>query len=203
LHINGNLSKFVVQKQQVMKRTRLFLAGALAVIGFMASSCSHENEPVARQHLYNNSTLVDGEGFTFFKVTYEKASSELAHAKYVLEQGVTSDAKAVAEQVVATYSELLPKLEQLAIDNHVILQEVVATGHVHEHAAMDSTHEVSFDAAAYVTHVQHEQKELINQFERASRNTNKELRSLSAEYLAAIKSIYSLAGGHEEEGAHH
>lgn len=187
-----------------MKTTKLFLTGALAIIGFMASSCGQSDE-VNRQHLYNNASLVDSEGMTFFKVAHEKAAYELAQANQVLTQGVSGDAKAVAEQIVATYSELLPAMEELAAKNHVILPDpgaLVFSNSV-ETDSTDSVAVTGVDVNNYVAHVQREHKELMNQFKRASRNTNKDVRSFGADHLAAIENIYAMAGGQVDEGAHH
>lgn len=185
-----------------MKRTGLFLMGALA-IGFACSSCGNADQ-VGKQQLYSNATLVDSEGFTFFKTTYEKAAYELAHAQYALGQGVSADAKAIADQVVATYTALLPELEQLAADKQVVVPDPGAlTFNASEASAVEDSVAVQFDAASYVAHVQKEHKELINQFKRVSRNTDKDLRKFGSENIAAIKEIYTLAGGHEDESAHH
>lgn len=186
-----------------MKRTRLFLMGAFA-IGFAVASCGYADQnKITKEQLYSNATHVDSEGFTFFKTTYEKAAYELAHAQYALGQGVSGDAKAIADKIVATYPDLLPELEQLAAKKQVIVPDPGALMFTapEAYAAEDST-AVSFDAEAYVLHVQKEHKELINQLKRASRNTDQDLRKFGAEKIAAIKEIYALSGGHEEESSH-
>lgn len=176
--------------------------GAL-VIGSACSSCGNADQ-VGKQQLYNNATLVDSEGYTFFKTTYGKAAYELAHAQYVLGQGVSADAKAIADQVVATYTALLPELEQLAADKQVVVPDPGALIFIAPEAtAPEDSVGVRFDAASYVLQVQKAHKELIDQFKRVSRNTDKDLRQFGSEKMAAIKEIYTLAGGHGDEGAHH
>src|SRR5690554_6444164 len=203
LHIKGNLSKFVAQKQGIMKSTRLFLIGAFAV-GFAVASCGYSNpDKITKEQLYSNATHVDSEGFTFFKTTYEKAAYELSHANYALSQGVSGDAKAIADQIVAAYTDMLPELEELAITKQVIVPDpgaLVFTAP--EVTAEQDSVAVPFDAEAYVLHVQKEHKELLNQFKRVSRNTDPDLRKFGSDKIAAVKEIFALSGGQEDESAH-
>ena len=186
-----------------MKSTKLFLIGAFA-IGFAVASCGYSNpDKITKEQLYNNTTHVDSEGFTFFKTAYEKAAYELSHANYALSQGVSGDAKAIADQIVASYTDMLPELEQLAIKKQVIVPDpgaLVFTAP--EFTAEEDSVAVPFDEAAYILHVQKEHKELINQFKRASRNTDVDLRKFGSDKIAAVKEIFALAGGQEEESAH-
>ena len=102
-----------------MKRTKLFLIGALG-IGAAFSSCGYSDGQMTKRQLYNNETFVDSEAFTFFKTAHEKAAYELAHARYALEQGGTEASRALAEKIISTYTEMLPELEQLAAEKQVI-----------------------------------------------------------------------------------
>lgn len=185
-----------------MKRNRLFLIGAIA-IGSVAASCGYSDQnKITKQQQYNNATHVDTEGFRFFKTTYEIAAYELDHAQYALSQGVSGEAKAIADQIVATYTGLLPELEQLAITKQVIVPDPGALVFAEPEVAAEDSVAAPFDAAAYVLHVQKQHEELINQFNRASRNTDPDLRKIGTEKIAAIKDIFTLAGGHLEESAH-
>lgn len=188
-----------------MKRTRLFLAGAMAVAVTFAS-CGYDNGKIGKQQLYNNATFVDTEGFTFFKTAHEKMAYELAHAEYALSQGITGDARALAEKIIASYTKLLPMIDSLAVEKQVIANDPGALVFQAEHvtAETDSLEAApAFDQAGYVAHVQKEQAAILNQFTRASRNTDKDLRKFCQDRLEMIQEIYTLAGGQVDDGAHH
>lgn len=195
-----NFLYICLQTNERMKRTRLFLIGAMAITVTFAS-CGYDNGKVGKEQLYNNATFVDTEGFTFFKTAHEKAAYELAHAQYALSQGVSGDARALAEKIVATYTDLLPELEELGAAKQVIADDPGAfVFNAEEHYEVLTA---EFDQNTYVAHVQKEQAAILNQFERASRNTDKDLRKFTTDRLDIIKEIYTLAGGHVDEHAHH
>ena len=186
-----------------MKRTRLFLIGAMA-IGVTLASCGGYGDNIGKQQLYNNATLVDTEGFIFFKTAHEKAAYELAHAQYALSQGVSGEARILAEKIVATYTALLPVIDSLAAEKQVIANDpgALVFSVAPDTASTDSLTVVAFNQESYMAHVQKEQAEILNQFKRASRNTDKDLRKFTSEQLEIIKEIYTLAGGHVDESHH-
>lgn len=215
------------QTNKRMKRTRLFLIGAMAITVTFAS-CGYDNGKVGKEQLYNNATFVDSEGFTFFKTAHEKAAYELAHAQYALSQGASGDARTLAEKIVATYTDLLPGLEELGAEKQVIADDPGAlVFKAEEHYAVRGTAssaqtdeidaetdsiasiatedvaQSAFDQDRYMEHVQKEQAAILKQFERASRNTDKDVRKFSQDRLDVMKEIYTLAGGHVDEHAHH
>lgn len=192
-----------------MKRTKLFLIGALG-IGAAFSSCGYSDGQMTKRQLYNNETFVDSEAFTFFKTAHEKAAYELAHARYALEQGGTEASRALAEKIISTYTEMLPELEQLAAEKQVILPDPgaltfkVETTDAMEADSLESTPvQAAFDGEAYLAHVQREQAEILNQFRRVSRNTDKDVRKYSNDKLITIEEIYELAGGSVDNDSHH
>jgi hypothetical protein len=211
-----------------MKRTRLFLIGALGIVLGFSSCGGYSDGKMTNRQLYNNETFVDSEGFTFFKTAHEKAAYELAHARYAITNGATGDAKALAERIIAVYGEMVPEMEALAADKQVVLpdpgalvfnaeelQEEAATGDstalaTEETSASTSTSastgasgNATFDADAYLAHVKTQQAEILNQFKRASRNTEKDVRKYASEKLETVKELYKLAGGSTDEQAHH
>lgn len=192
-----------------MKQTRLFLIGALG-IGIAFSSCGYSDGQMTKRQLYNNETFADSEAFTFFKTAHEKAAYELAHARYALEQGATADSRALAEKIIAVYSEMLPELEQLAADKQVIVPDpgalvfkVESEDITVDTDSLTTVETRSFDGSAYVAHVQKEQAEILNQFQRASRNTDKDVRKYCTDRLETIKEIYTMAGGEIDDNSHH
>lgn len=220
-----NFLYICLQTNERMKRTRLFLIGAMAITVTFAS-CGYDNGKVGKEQLYNNATFVDTEGFTFLKTAHEKAAYELAHAQYALNQGVSGEAQALAEKIVATYTDLLPELDELGAEKQVIANDpgaFVFNAEAHYDLGTEAstlpaeeedtaetpeeaptvTAAAGFDQQAYLAHVQKEQAEILNQFERASRNTDKDLRKFAVDRLDIIKEIYTLAGGQVDEGAHH
>ena len=175
---------------------------ALPLAVTVGSCTRHGEEPMSRTHLFWNATGVDSEGFTFFKSVYQKAAFEVDLAKHVQSSPASAEAKKVAAGVVQTYEPQLTELEELATSLHVILPDPSQPEFaVPSHFVADSTG--SFDSEGYIAHAQHEQAEIVEQYNRASRNTVKGLRSYAAEKLPAVKEVYVLAGGQEEHGAHH
>ncbi|SEL90560.1 hypothetical protein [Parapedobacter koreensis] len=178
-----------------------WVVASLLVVGL--SSCSrHAGEEVSRNKLYSNATDVDAEGFTFFKSVYTKAVFETQLAEYVQSAPASPAAKELAGNVVATYEEAIPELENLATAFYVILPDpgapVFAVPH---HFTTDSLG--SFNSEAYIAHVQHEQGAILEQLGRAERNTVKPLRAYAHEKLPAVEELFALAGGEADHGAHH
>lgn len=167
------------------------------------SSCArHAGEPMSRNRLFWNATGVDSEGFTFLKSVYQKSAFEVELAKYVQSSPASAEAKKLAAGIVQAYEPLVAELEELGNSFHVILPDsgTPAFAVPHQFAA-DSLG--GFDSNGYIAHAQHEQAEILEQFDVADRNTVKSLRAYAAEKLPAVKEVFALAGGHEEHGAHH
>lgn len=181
-------------------RTSNLLATATLGLGILFASCQTEGD-ANRQQLYNNFTKVDSEGFEFLKQVHEKASYEVAYAQYVATTSGFADAKALADSITYLYSEIIPQLEELAAEAHVILPD---PGGLEFSAAGLYTDTANvFSSQDYFERFVHEQEVILDQFERASRNTYVPLRSYANEKLPQIKNLYAQAGGKEEEGAHH
>lgn len=185
-----------------MKRTSLFLIGALGLSATFYS-CGNADQ-VTKQQLYNNATLVDSEGFTFFKVSHEKIAYELDYAKYAANSSSSSQVKSFADKLNEVYGGMLAELEELAAAKQVVLPDPGAlVFNAEDFSDQADSVQVAFDEQAYLAHALKAQSEILNQFQRASRNTDKELRQYSTDRLHAVKEVYVLAGGEEEAGAHH
>lgn len=179
-----------------MRKSNLLAVAALA-LSVVLASCNSEGE-ANKQQLYNNATRVDSEGYTFFKTVYQKASYELAYADYAAANGAPTS---LTNNIKSLYAEILPEIEALAADAHVIVpdpgQAVFAADEVHG----DSTQ--VFVASDYQARFVKEQQLLVDQFKRASRNTYKPLREYAQQTLPRIQQLYADAGGEEAPGAHH
>lgn len=182
-----------------MKKSNLLAIAALG-LGVMLSSCQTEGE-ASRQHMYNNASKVDNEGFTFLKTVHEKAGYELAYSEYAATNSGSAEIKALSDSIAGVYADLLPQLEELAAKLHVVLPDPGQLVFSGEELALDSEHVLT--AEGYKHHFVHEQETIVDQFKRASRNTNANLRALANEQLPKAKSLYAQAGGVESHGAHH
>lgn len=201
--MQANLSKFAAKTTtKIMKRRSLFLIGALGLsIAFY--SCGNSDQ-VTKQQLYNNATLVDSEGFTFFKTSHEKIAYELEYANYAASVSSSSQVKGLADKLQEVYGSMLPELEELAASKQVVLPDPGALVFNAEDFNLEADSvQAPFDEQAYLAHALKAQKEILNQFKRASRNTDKELRQYSADRLEAVKSAFVQAGGEEDAGGHH
>lgn len=179
-----------------MRKSNL-LAVAAVGLGVFFASCNSEGG-ANKQQLYNNATKVDSEGYTFFKTVYEKANYELAYAEYAAANGAPAS---LTNNIKALYSEILPELESLASEAHVVVPHPAQLVFSAEELFSDSTQ--VFVAADYQSRFVHEQQKLVDQFKRASRNTYKPLRQYAQETLPQIQQLYADAGGEEVPGAHH
>lgn len=180
-------------------KNSFLVAASLLVLG----SCTrHPGETVRRGTLYNNETHVDSEGYVFFKSVHEKAQFETELAKYIQSAPASSEAKGLAAKVVETYEPMAAELEELAETVSLVLPDPGMAGFaVPSHFGTDTLG--TFDSAAYIAHVQHEQGAILEQFNRLSRNTNSRLQHYALEKVAGVKEVFAAAGGHEDHGAHH
>lgn len=191
-----------------MKLDKISLIAAGAVL--MLSSCvQHPGEPL----LYNNQTKVDTEGFRFFKIVHEAVVYEVGLANHISATATSPDVKKLANQVIETYQPVIPELVELATTEYVILPDPGAV--VWRANGMDApddslqTADMANERADvineqnYVAHVQQKQALIVEQFNRLSRNTNRQLRDYAAEKLPTVQELYALAGGEADHGAHH
>ncbi|WP_353184185.1 DUF4142 domain-containing protein [Parapedobacter lycopersici] len=187
-----------------MKLDKISLIAACAV--FTLGSCvRHSGEPMGRATLFNNKTGVDTEGFSFFKSVHEAAAYEVDLANRIGASATSPEVKKLASQVVETYQSILPELVEIATVEYVILPD---PGALVESVPADSTADSLSTVGTvteqdYIAHVQHQQAMILEQFNRASRNTNKQLRNFAAAKLPAVQELYALAGGKADHGAHH
>ncbi|WP_257658222.1 DUF4142 domain-containing protein [Parapedobacter lycopersici] len=190
-----------------MKLDKISLIAACAV--FTLGSCvRHSGEPMGRASLFNNKTGVDSEGFSFFKSVHEAAAYEVDLANRVGASATSPEVKKLASQVVETYQSILPELVEIATVEYVILPDpgALALESVSADSTTDSLSTAGTITVAeqdYIAHVQHKQAMILEQFNRASRNTNKQLRNFAAAKLPAVQELYALAGGEADHGAHH
>lgn len=183
-----------------MKRTTLFLISGLS-LGVVLSSCNNEGS-ANKQQLYNNYTKTDTEGFTFFKSVHEKAMFEMEFAKYAAT--VSNDPKiaSISEKISSVYTEMIPQLEELAAEAQVILPDPgTPEFEVPVLFALDTA--ASFDVDKYLKHLAKQQKEIVKQFKRASRNTNQSIRKYAGEKLPVVEELYVFVGGESDKGGHH
>lgn len=173
------------------------LAIAALGLGVFFASCNSESG-ANKEQLYNNATKVDSEGYTFFKTVYQKASYELAYAEYAAANGAPAS---LTNNIKALYAEMLPELESLASEAHVIVPDPGQLVFSADELFSDSTQ--VFVAADYQNRFVKEQQLLVDQFKRASRNTYKPLRAYAQEALPRIQQLYADAGGEAAPGAHH
>lgn len=181
-------------------KNSFIVAASVLVLG---SCAKHSGETVRRGTLFNDETYVDSEGFEFFKSVHRKARFETALAKHVQSiSTASSEARELAGKIAGTYEPVAAELEELAGDFSVILPDPGEAGFVAPgNFATDSVG--TFDNAGYLAHAQHEQKVILEQFNRLSRNTNKELKKYAEEKAPAVKEVFAAAGGQEDHSAHH
>jgi hypothetical protein len=182
-----------------MKKTRFIVWVALG-LGFATASCGNP-EGVGKQQLFNNATHVDNEAFNFLKIVHEKATNEVALAKHIATQYPGTEAAGLTDQIVGLYNELLPQLEQLGAVGQVILPDPGQPALTVPTLIADTVN--GFQPAAYLNHAAHEQYYILDQFKRATRNTNKAVRQFALDHIDRVKEVFVAAGGQEEEGAHH
>ncbi|MFC3199281.1 hypothetical protein ACFOET_16785 [Parapedobacter deserti] len=182
-------------------RNTFFVAASLAVLAF--GSCrQHPGESVSRDILYYSATRIDTEGYVFFKSVHAKVVQETQLAKEVQSAQASPKAKEIAAKVIDTYQGVASDLESYAREHYVVLPDAATPPFsVPHHFHPDSLG--SFNSEAYIAHVQHEQEGILEQFGRAERNTAKSLRSYAKEKLPAVRELFVLAGGQEDQGAHH
>lgn len=182
-------------------KNNFLIAVSLAVL--VLSSCTtHQDDQVRRSTLYNNESKVDTEGYTFFKLVHEKAQLETALAKYVQTTAAFPEAKSLAGTIIETYEPMVAELEELAKSFLVMLPGAGTPGFAVPHH-FDTDTLGTFDGAGYIAHVQHEQAVILEQFNRISRNTSKQLKEYANEKMPSVKTAYAAAGGQEDHSVHH
>lgn len=184
-----------------MRRSKLFFIAAIGGVLFLGS-CGNSSEKANKSLLYNNATSVDSEGLDFFKTVHEKAGFELALAKHAASASTSTEVKALAAKVTEVYGEMIPELERIATEASVVLPDPGTPAfQIPEKLALDSLG--GFDNQTYLDHFVHVQKDILNQFKRADRNTYIPLNNYAGDKLPVIKELYAMAGGEEDHGAHH
>lgn len=179
-----------------MRKSNLLAVAALGLSVFFAS-CNADGQANKRQ-LYNNESKVDTEAYTFFKSAYEKAAYELAYADYAAANGAS---QALTNGIREVYADMLPELEVIAAEAHIIIPDPGQLIFSAEERYADSTQ--VFTVADYQAHFLKEQEFLVEQFKRASRNTYKPLREFAQNKLPQVQALYVQAGGQESDGGHH
>ncbi|SEN97241.1 hypothetical protein SAMN05216436_12726 [bacterium A37T11] len=152
-----------------MKKTALYSLALFAGVNFL-SSCGRSGYFTTNNHLRNNVTGVDTEGFRFFKTTYEKASHGAELAKFVGSLNTSASVKELAGQIASTYDSILPTVYSLAEKNHVLLPDPGMPA-FEVPAAIGGKDSVAFNEAAYLKEALKTQEELTEQFEVVSENT--------------------------------
>lgn len=187
-----------------MKFNTLFVAAICA--GSLMTSCVHETAK-KNQLKYTHTSIVDGDGFAFFKVVGETALSGVQYAENAENSG-DANAAAVAVKVKAYYNQLIPALDSLATANHMDfpIKGIPAVEVESTTAPTDSTAQATeshIGASDYVHHAQHELATVKDQLERLTRNTDAELQKFAKEQLEVASELYKEIGGKEEAHAHH
>ncbi len=202
-----------------MKLNTLLVAAVLASTSL--SSCVFKTAS-ENQLKYTHTTLVDGDGYAFFRQVGAIAPYEISYAKHVANVG-SAQAKDAAAKASQFFSEILPQMDSLATKYHVdfpILGAAEYEAPGHEHAtvptpevANDSTdtleapivlkHAETYSDEAYLHHIQHQVATVKEQFRRLSRNTNEELRDFAQSKTDAIAQLFTAVGGKEDAHAHH
>lgn len=182
-----------------MKRTRLFLLAAFG-LGMVFTSCNNYGE-YGRQKLYNNATHADSEAFTFYKTSYEKVSQAIEFANYLETVETTADLQELRNRILEVYPDLLVEMEAIATADQVLLPDPgMHAFTVPNDFVVDSV--AAFDPQVYMTYAAREQGAILEQFNRASRNTNLAVRKFAGDNLSTIQELYTLAGGVVEENSH-
>lgn len=206
---------FLFQNRRIMKLNTLLIAAAFAGT-FLTMSCNRTAQE--KQLKYTHTTLVDGDAYQIFQIVGAKMPYEVDYATYA--EGVASSAQAreLAGKVKEVFTDILPNLDELATKNQVDFpirgakefeapienQSVVEADSIQTDAAVaPAVVAETYSNEGYVLHVRNELAEIKKQFKRLSRNTNRELRDYAASQLDRLDELYKLAGGQEDEHAHH
>ena len=191
-----------------MKFNTLFVAAICA--GSLMTSCVHETAK-KNQLKYTHTTIVDGDGYAFFKVVGETALTGVKNAENAEHAG-DANASAVAAKVKAFYNQILPALDSLATANQVdfpIKGIPAVENHTDSSVVSDSTATVatvsheSHGHADYVHQAQHEIATVKDHLGRLARNTDSGLQKFAKEQLELASALYTEIGGKEEAHAHH
>jgi|SRR5690606_18328197 len=186
----------------MMKLNTLFVAALCA--GALLTSCDPKTAQ-ENQLKYTHTSLADGDAFQFFEIVGAKAVYEVDYATYAESASASSQTKQLSAKVKEVYGAILPGLDSIAIVNQVDFPVKGAEVFKATPAAADSTGTVTaaFSDEAYVHHVQHEAAIVKEQFTRLTRNTNKGLQDFAKANLEKVTELFTLAGGKEDEHAHH
>ncbi|WP_156306993.1 hypothetical protein [Sphingobacterium endophyticum] len=206
-----------------MKLNTLLVAAVLASTSL--SSCVFKTAD-ENQLKYTHTTLVDGDGYAFFRQVGSIAPYEVSYAQHVATVG-NAQAKDAAAKASKFFSDILPQMDSLATKYHVdfpILGTEKFTGPGEENIAVepnaapvvvqDSTiadtaaplvlqHAKVYSDAEYLSHIQHQVALVKEQFKRLSRNTNKDLRDFAQGQTETIAQLFTAVGGKEDAHAHH
>lgn len=196
-----------------MKFLKLFALSGCAV--FFLSSCDF-SVGKKKQLEYNHTTLTDTDGYRFFQTVGSIAAYEVDYADYAGNNATNANAKDLASKSKEVYAELLPLLDSLATKFQVDFP--IKGGEVFDQAQFENLNVQEVEAEAdstdteiveevtslfededYAAHVKANAEEVLEQFDRLSRNTNNELRDFSnTELKNKIEDLYQTAGGGEE-----
>ncbi len=152
-----------------MKKTALYSLALFAGVNLL-SSCGRSGYFTTNNHLRNDVTGVDTEGFRFFKTTYEKAAHGAELAKFVGTLNASANVKELAGQIASVYDSILPNVLGIAEKNHVLLPDpgMPAFEVPSQIGGKDS---IAFNERAYLKEALKIQEELTEQFEVVSENT--------------------------------
>src|SRR5690606_20000677 len=181
-------------------KNMLLMALPLAVA---ATSCTrHAGEPARRSLLFNNETNIDSDGYLFLLSVHEKAVSGVKAAEQIQSASAPEATKALASKINSLYGEMIPELEKLAEDFHVLLPDPGLPGFSMPHHFSSDSVSSGIDNESFLAYAQHEQGAILDQFQRVDRNTSKVLKKYAREKLTAVKEIYKLAGVHDAYCSH-
>ncbi|WP_140936902.1 hypothetical protein [Sphingobacterium lumbrici] len=191
-----------------MKFNTLFVAAVCA--STLLNSCAQKTAE-ERQLKYTHTSLVDGDAYAFFQIVGEHVATGLVHGDQI-QNDADAKAKELGAKLKDFYAQLDPELDSIATAFHVDypikgVPATQSTSDITLHPATGTVEEEVQHAhesvSDYVTNVQHELAILKTQFERLTRNTNKDLQKFAKKHLAAISDLYAQAGGTEDAHAHH
>lgn len=219
---------FILQTKNIqMKLNTLFIVGACA--STLLASCNLKTTKHNQLSLAHT-TLVDGDAYEFFQLVGGKAVYESEYAAHVTGIAGSSQARQLAEKAQEVYSSMIPSLDSLAIAKQMDFPirgaaqfEVPGETPVAEPAVQEidndeedadledevieepNTRTVtpSYSDAGYIEHVQHEAGLVKEQVRRMTRNTDREVRAFAETNLPKVTELFTLAGGQEDEHAHH
>ncbi|TDS17280.1 hypothetical protein [Sphingobacterium paludis] len=204
-----------------MKFKTLFVAGVCA--SALLASCNPQTAK-ENQLKYTHTSLADGDAFQFFEIVGAKVVYEADYAKYAQTAATSAQVRQLAAKAQEVYAAIIPGLDSLAILKQVDFpvkgaqpfaapHETVHSAAHQNHAADSATadlhatashdHAGAYSDESYMHHVQHEAAAIKDQFERLTRNTDKDLRSFAKANVEKVNELFVMAGGKEDAHAHH